>query len=94
MRTLLISAVLMGTLATGTAIEPAQAKGCIKGALVGGLAGHAAGHGVLGAAGGCVAGPRGSKTGGTPPGAASTSTKSRDDADLRPGHVSPAVGQS
>ena len=56
MRTLLISAVLMGTLAAGTAIEPAQAKGCIKGALVGGLAGHAAGHGVLGAAGGCVAG--------------------------------------
>ena len=56
MRTLFISAILIGTLATGGAIESAQAKGCIKGALVGGLAGHAAGHGVLGAVGGCVAG--------------------------------------
>jgi len=36
MRTILLSAVLIGTLATGTAIETAQAKGCIKGALVGG----------------------------------------------------------
>ncbi len=36
---------------------PSQAKGCIKGALVGGVAGHYAGHhGLLGAAGGCVAG--------------------------------------
>src|SRR3954451_10687212 len=56
MRTLFISAILISTLATGGAIESAQAKGCIKGALVGGLAGHAAGHGVLGAVGGCVAG--------------------------------------
>jgi hypothetical protein len=56
MRTILISAVLIGTLVAGAAIEPAQGKGCIKGALVGGLAGHAAGHGVLGAAGGCVTG--------------------------------------
>jgi outer membrane lipoprotein SlyB len=56
MRTILISAVLIGTLVTGAAIESAQAKGCIKGALVGGVAGHAAGHGVLGAVGGCVAG--------------------------------------
>ncbi len=35
----------------------ADAKGCIKGALVGGVAGHYAGHhGLLGAAGGCIAG--------------------------------------
>lgn len=35
----------------------ASAKGCLAGAAVGGVAGHVAGnHGVLGAAGGCVAG--------------------------------------
>ena len=56
MRSILISAVLIGTLVTGAAIESAQAKGCIKGAIVGGVAGHMAGHGKLGAAAGCVIG--------------------------------------
>ena len=56
MRAILIPATLIAALATGTAIEPVQAKGCIKGAIVGGIAGHAVHHGVLGAAGGCAAG--------------------------------------
>ena len=56
MRTIVIPVALAAALATGTAVEPVQAKGCIKGAIVGGIAGHAAGHGILGAAGGCVAG--------------------------------------
>ena len=56
MRAILIPVTLIAALATGAAIEPVQAKGCIKGAIVGGIAGHAAGHGVLGAAGGCAVG--------------------------------------
>lgn len=35
---------------------PAHAVGCFSGAIAGGIAGHMAGHGVLGAAGGCIAG--------------------------------------
>lgn len=56
MRTILIPAALIAALATSMPIGPAQAAGCIKGAIAGGLAGHVVGHGVLGAAGGCVAG--------------------------------------
>ncbi|MBV9750505.1 MAG: hypothetical protein JO157_16990 [Acetobacteraceae bacterium] len=55
-RVILVPAALVAALATGAVVEPVQAKGCIKGAIVGGIAGHAAGHGILGAAGGCVAG--------------------------------------
>ncbi len=36
--------------------RPAGAVGCFSGALAGAIAGHMAGHGVLGAAGGCMAG--------------------------------------
>lgn len=53
MRSILISAALIGTLVLPAA---AEAKGCIKGAIVGGVAGHVAGHGKLGAIAGCVIG--------------------------------------
>lgn len=54
MRGLIVSALCAGALLAAPAA--AEARGCIKGAIVGGLAGHAMGHGLLGAAGGCVAG--------------------------------------
>jgi hypothetical protein len=53
MKTLVISAALLGIVAMPVA---AEAKGCIKGAIVGGIAGHVAGHGKLGAIAGCVIG--------------------------------------
>ena len=56
MRAILIPVSLIAALATGAAIEPVQAKGCIKGAIIGGIAGHYAGHGKVGAVAGCVIG--------------------------------------
>jgi hypothetical protein len=53
MRSILMSAALIGTLVLPVA---AEAKGCIKGAIVGAVAGHVAGHGKLGAVAGCVIG--------------------------------------
>lgn len=55
MRAILIPVTVAVALA-GASFQPAEAKGCIKGAVVGGLAGHAVHHGILGAAGGCIAG--------------------------------------
>jgi hypothetical protein len=53
---LIAAATILSLVAVGSAVSPAQAKGCLKGAAVGGVAGHMAGHGVLGAAAGCAVG--------------------------------------
>ena len=51
-RSLCLAALALVAAPTG-----AQAKGCIRGAIAGGVAGHYAGHhGLIGAAGGCMAG--------------------------------------
>jgi hypothetical protein len=47
---------IIGTLALGLATSPAHAVGCFSGGVAGAVAGHVAHHGVLGAAGGCIAG--------------------------------------
>lgn len=48
--------ILIATLASVGAAQPALAKGCIRGAAAGGVAGHfvGKGHAVAGAAVGCV----------------------------------------
>ncbi len=54
MRRFLIAVGVLGGVALSS--PPAHALGCFSGAIAGAIAGHMAGHGVLGAAGGCVAG--------------------------------------
>jgi hypothetical protein len=57
MKRTLISAAAGVLFATGLAIGPAQAAGCLKGAAIGGVAGHFLGHhALLGAGAGCLIG--------------------------------------
>ena len=49
--------VPLAALLAMTAVQPAQARGCLKGAAVGAVAGHVAGHhAVVGAVAGCAIG--------------------------------------
>lgn len=53
----LVATALFASLAFALPVTNAGAVGCISGAIAGGVAGHYAGHhGILGAAGGCIAG--------------------------------------
>jgi hypothetical protein len=54
MRRFLFAVCALGGVAFSS--PPAHAIGCFSGAVAGAIAGHMAGHGVLGAAGGCIAG--------------------------------------
>ena len=52
-----VRSIVAAALVMTAAPSVVQAKGCIRGAVAGGVAGHYAGHhGLVGAAGGCLAG--------------------------------------
>ena len=54
---MLIRSIVAAAALIAVALSPVLAKGCIRGAIAGGVAGHYAGrHGLVGAAGGCLAG--------------------------------------
>ena len=54
---MLARSLTLAVIAMIAAPSGVQAKGCIRGAIAGGVAGHYAGHhGLIGAAGGCMAG--------------------------------------